>query len=125
MNLSFGRLTRLVADSSLESDGKLLAAYLNGSQPAFRQLVDRHGPLVFGVCLRILRHQQDAEDGDEPGSQPKPDQASLTVAKAPDQLNTTRKQVEGTSTCAVGLPNAVASHAVPDPWRRENNAVHS
>jgi RNA polymerase sigma factor (sigma-70 family) len=61
MNLTFGRLTRLVADSSLESDGKLLAAYLNGSQPAFRQLVDRHGPLVFGVCLRILRHQQDAE----------------------------------------------------------------
>src|SRR5579871_6491187 len=62
MNLSLGRLTRLVADFSSESDGKLLAAYLSGSQPAFRELVDRHGPLVFGVCRRILRHQQDAED---------------------------------------------------------------
>lgn len=62
MNLRFGRLTRLVTDSFCESDGKLIAAYLSGSQSAFRELVDRHGPLVFGVCLRILRHRQDAED---------------------------------------------------------------
>src|SRR5262245_1141723 len=31
-------------------------------QSAFEQLLHRHGPMVFGVCRRLLRHAQDAED---------------------------------------------------------------
>ena len=35
---------------------------LAGDQSAMRQLVDRFRGQVFGVCFRMLRHRQDAED---------------------------------------------------------------
>jgi RNA polymerase sigma factor (sigma-70 family) len=62
MNQALARLRRLVGSRSQESDGCLLSSFLSGNQSAFRELVDRHGSLVFGVCNRILRHEQDAED---------------------------------------------------------------
>ena len=62
MNPTLTRLTRLIGNLSREPDGRLLALFLAGNQVAFRELVDRHAPLVFGVCNRILRHHQDAED---------------------------------------------------------------
>jgi C-terminal peptidase prc len=33
-----------------------------GDKSSFTVLVDRHGPLVWGVCRRLLAHHQDAED---------------------------------------------------------------
>jgi RNA polymerase sigma-70 factor (ECF subfamily) len=35
---------------------------LAGNQQAIMELVDRHQGPVFGLCLRMLRHRQDAED---------------------------------------------------------------
>ncbi len=44
-------------------DADLLDAFVSGrDEPAFQDLVQRHGPLVMGVCIRVLSHRQDAED---------------------------------------------------------------
>ena len=45
------------------SDGQLLERFVAGrDEAAFAALVRRHGPMVLGVCRRLVRHAQDAED---------------------------------------------------------------
>jgi RNA polymerase sigma factor (sigma-70 family) len=50
------------ADSGLSDAGLLERFAAHGDEAAFAALVRRHGPAVLGVCLRVLRHRQDAED---------------------------------------------------------------
>ena len=48
------------------SDGQLLDRFVGrrdeAAEEAFAMLVQRHGPMVMGVCRRLLNHAHDAED---------------------------------------------------------------
>src|SRR5437016_7825112 len=50
-------------DEAGRTDGQLLERYVRTrEEAAFAALVHRHGPMVWGVCRRVLRGHQDAED---------------------------------------------------------------
>ncbi|HTU23026.1 MAG TPA: sigma-70 family RNA polymerase sigma factor [Gemmataceae bacterium] len=57
-------LRRIVgAEDQARTDRELLAAFsTRNDQAAFTTLVKRHGPMVMGICRRVLHHLQDAED---------------------------------------------------------------
>lgn len=59
-----GQLHHWLGSHSLPSDdGQLLERFVHQrDEAAFAELVARHGPLVFGLCRRLLGHVQDAED---------------------------------------------------------------
>jgi RNA polymerase sigma factor (sigma-70 family) len=57
------RRATLPGEDAGRTDGQLLERYVRGrEEAAFAALVRRHGPMVWGVCRRMLRHEQDAED---------------------------------------------------------------
>jgi RNA polymerase sigma factor (sigma-70 family) len=57
------RRSGLMDEHGQTSDGRLLQFFVNQQdEQAFAVLVRRHGPMVFGVCRRILANTHDAED---------------------------------------------------------------
>lgn len=57
------RRAALLRDGAGLTDGQLLADYLSRrDEEALAALVHRHGPMVWGVCRRVLVNYHDAED---------------------------------------------------------------
>jgi RNA polymerase sigma-70 factor (ECF subfamily) len=57
-----GTLFNVGATGAL-TDGQLLARFVERREEAvFEAIVGRHGPMVWGVCRRVLRDHHDAED---------------------------------------------------------------
>jgi RNA polymerase sigma factor (sigma-70 family) len=65
MNRMVGRLKRaaLLGEQKVQSDGRLLESFVAGrDEAAFEMLVKRHGPMVLGVCRRVIGNLHDAQD---------------------------------------------------------------
>lgn len=57
------RRATILRDGAGLTDGQLLTDYItNQNEAALAALVQRHGPMVWGVCRRVLGNHQDAED---------------------------------------------------------------
>src|SRR5271170_1769637 len=57
------RRSALLRDGGGLSDGQLLECFISRrEEAAFEAIVRRHGPMVWGVCRRILGDHHDAED---------------------------------------------------------------
>src|SRR5262249_17153238 len=49
-------------DGAGRTDGQLLASFIDQhDEAAFEALIRRHGPMVFGVCRRVVCNHHDAE----------------------------------------------------------------
>src|SRR6266702_1506885 len=57
------RRAMLLRDGAGLTDGQLLEDYIRRrDETALEALVHRHGPMVWGVCRRVLGNHHDAED---------------------------------------------------------------
>jgi RNA polymerase sigma factor (sigma-70 family) len=98
------------------TDGQLLARFIaSRDEAAFAALVRRHGPMVLGVCRRILRHTQDAEDAFQA--------AFLVLARKANSV--ANRQAVGSWLYRVSCRIALESKAINDKRRTREKQVEA
>jgi RNA polymerase sigma factor (sigma-70 family) len=97
------------------TDGQLLERFVarrdEGAESAFAALVERHGPMVLGVCRRLLRNPQDAADAF---------QATFLILV---QKAETVRVTDSLGRWLYGVSRRVALHARADSIRRSSIEV--
>src|SRR5437867_8465141 len=105
--------TRLVQDAGM-TDGELLESFIaRKDEAAFEALVRRHGPMVLGVCRRVLHDHHDAEDAFQA--------AFLVLARKAGSL---RKQ-ESLGSWLYGVAYRLAARARLAAVRRQRREAHA
>ena len=104
-----------VDSSSPEADAALLTRYARDrDNAAFAELLRRHGPVVLGVCRRILSSPHDAEDAFQA--------VFLVLAKRPEAIRPAGQVGNWLYGVAVRTANK-AKVAAARRWRREMASV--
>jgi RNA polymerase sigma factor (sigma-70 family) len=86
----------------LPTDRQLLEQFVSRqTEAAFAELLRRHGPMVLGLCRRLLRHEQDAEDAFQA--------AFLVLAQKADSIR--RADAVASWLCRVAYHVAAAARA--------------
>jgi RNA polymerase sigma factor (sigma-70 family) len=111
------------------TDGQLMAQFLSegeAREAAFRALLVRHGPMVLGVCRRILDDPHAAEDAFQT--------TFLVLVKKAGTLKDTDLLTNWLYGVALRVARKaksatarrkVAEHSIPEPLRREGDADQS
>ena len=106
-------IRRIVTDGNDLEDGQLLARFAcHRDEAAFAELVRRHGPMVLGVCRRVHRSAEDAEDAFQA--------AFLVLARKAGSIG--RPEALGNWLYGVAFRSAMELHR-KDASRRERQRV--
>src|SRR4051812_31497322 len=98
---------------AVSGDRELLQCFVkHGDEPAFRALVERHGPLVLDVCRRILGNYHDAEEAFQA--------TFIVLARKASRI----KQPELLGCWLYGVAYRVASKARTAIWRRTHERLN-
>src|SRR5262249_2536602 len=101
-------------DAETMTDDELLEWFLTHREDAaFEALMRRHGPMVLGVCRRVLHQQQDAEDAFQPTF-------LVLIHKA---RSITKRQFLGTWLYSVAYRTALRARTMHDRQRAREREV--
>ena len=103
-------------DLTAVSDALLLARFVQTcDEQAFRELVERHSRLVFGVCTRVLGHRQDAEEAFQA--------TFLVLTQKAEQLEVAHSRSPSLGPWLYGVAYRVAVRAAQKRTRRKENPL--